>query len=1596
MVSLLNTQEQQQPDVLFEEPEQLTSEDETPLFEEDNETPPVLQSEEQQELTAELATLAVPSPQGVSFEEEVEQNKQIIAQGDENVLREQAALRSFEEKTLAMDEQAFEEMQLGQKENAQELLEQQFTLTEAFLKRKSNAGSHDLEKRAVEAIQNREMIADKDFGSTQLERFQFDLGSTLDVAGKELTKTLIFQRFLDEWAEERAAEGKRSFIESARDFGAIAIIPFYEVTGRLDVSPKVDGKRGFNLRPGKVIRERVEALFGIDDIDEFERTTADLFEQIRTKPGVFGSNETLSEFIIDDFRRGTVGTGNVILTDLTAALDSTIILGAFGKLIGGGVSSLGSAARITRARKVSTTLSSKTILKQIRKPGVPAPKTTDKVVDAVEDILPDALTVKKGIQTDPEGVRLSGELSEKLDDIARIGDDLSDISVQGRLSPKQQQELVSKKIEQLEEQKKGLAVADFKTETDPVTKLTSVVTLIGKRKTAEGFVSQAAAKGAATRMGFKDAEVVEDGGRFFIKQTDVVEELTTGGFPLIRRPDNSIEVIPAPGPVPALRNPSLLIPEDLARRRTEAALASIEFRDKIITPLQKEINKLGKKDIKALNAVMTIGRNERRWFNIDEFALQWEKVTGKDPSEQAFVAYSAARRGSEIDYAIHNNQMFTDLARRGAKVITIKDLPEGFQAENLVAFELKRSPEQLKKTRLLDVETGVVRTGKETVPEGVVDDFAEKIASGNYKAFVLKEPQILNGEPVHRVLVPVSGVTESPLPRIALGNVAGGHLLRRTKWFAKQPNIGTYNDGTHFVLGPRTLGTARTEVEMRSWVNSVNEGLRAFREFQANKNLFPSVQNALAKVQVRRILQETPLESLENLESMIRKNKIDPNRDLEVVFDRGLPDFYLNEKNINRPDVDNLFADVTGDPLDGTLQWLNSTGRDFFGKRTEGLLSPHEEADVVLSPLASVRKGLEHAAKTHAFDNFFNRSIEEWVRVASEFIDTSSIAGKTDARDIFFNARINKQVQIKNPEVFEKLETNREIIKRTLGMQTVTQERFSTVKRNLARFIGSKGGKLGLKAVKFSEDILSNNPINAVNALMFDSFMGFLDIGQLFVQSQTLAVALAASPKFGAQALGMFPAMRWLMVNKSDNLLDFIAKNAKAIHGQSPDDFKDMIKAFRDSRFSAVAGEIAQLDNHSNSIGSSGVVFRLNQARRGARLFFNEAERWNRMVAWQIAWKETRQKFPKLSIKDELFKATVRKRTDDFSLNMTSINNSRIQSGIFSPMTRFLGYQFRLTEALLPRQFGGSTAFSDAAKWRMRMSQILLYGAAGLPFGRRISTLAEMLIEDATGERPDQVTTKAIESGVLDLLLFLLTGGDVDTDFAERAGFGRGLDFLFEKAGNGEMNSVLEVFGGPAFSFGKSYMESVNRVLTYFKGTRGPLDLSPEDAEFALNELVTRHILSLKRANKAMMIWRFGQVLNPRTGQPMFEATKLEALAAFLGIPLAEETMKREFFDQLRDRGDEISDVGSLLAKLDRQAFDVLGQGDFEKAERIRNQAAVLLSSYADDPLFQQQVATFATNNLGFSKTEWQALLERIQSRLGPEELPPQDIRFEE
>ncbi len=1575
---------------VFTEDQPVTTEDLFSDREPDNATP--RPSPNQAGLTADLAAVAQRNSDDTSFEELRQQNRDIINIGEELVLRNEAKLRKQQAERAAIDAAATEEILSGNEAAAMEFLDLESARAAAQEPIDSVVGYSALEELGVRAIQNDEIVNNPDLHAATQVSLGDTLGSDLDLVANQTTKALIFQRKIGEYEDKLRSEGKLGFMKQAGEYAAMFFLPWYDAQGRLNVNNVDTG----NLRPGKIIQGQMQDFWANADsmtVEEFEAATDNLIKTAEEQSGVFGVNESLALQVMAEYQRGTIGVGNVIATDIVAGLDTAILAAPFLKVASGGIKGLAGVAKSVGARQSAAVIDTSEILKTTRTINAAEDvEETVEQVEAVRDLFPTALKPTSLIEDSQVGI--SGSLSNKLDEIEQLGREIEHITTQGRVSDSQLEELIQRKLTRIRERDPNITVEDYRIATDPVTKVSSIETFIGK-KAGGGYASEAAAKGAATRRGFADGvEIVEESGNYFIKQVDVVEELAPNGVPLVRRPDNSADVIPESGPITAgIKSPDLLQPADLVNRRQEAQIAEVQVRERVIKPLAQEINKLGRKRLEHLNTVMTMGRNQRTWFGIDEFALNWRKTTGADPTEQDFIAYAAAKQINDIDFAIHNNHLYTDLARRGAQTIDVKNKVSGFDFSNLTAFRLNPDTVDLSRVRLFDVDDNIVRTGKADVAAEEFQDLARKLESGDYEAFRLREGVQYEGDPVHVVLTSKSNLNIKPLARQQLNYVAGGHTFRRTKWFAKQAQKGVYKDGTEYILAPRTLSTYRTEGIAKGHVESVNNALRAYREYRAGEVAGGSRADAARSLaSTRAAIADSPFESFENLEDLVNKGKIDYTEDFEVVFDRGLPSAYNDVGN-----AENLFFRDDHDALDGTAQWLQSTGRDYYGRKTEGLLSPHEEADVVLDPLQGLAKGIQHAARTHAYDNYINRAIEEWVRVATPLLDGASLGGRSDARHAFFNGRILDNVRTNDPSLAQKLEENRTLVMRQMGVQTPSQQRFEAAKRNLARFIegDSQGGLRSTTLMKL-DNIRDNNPVNAINALVFDAWLGLFDVSQMFVQTQTIFTAVAASPRFGAEAVGSFMPMRWMMVNKSENLLDFIAKRLAPIHNQAPEDFKRMIRTYRDSGWNAPGGEISYLDNFSNSVASSGALFKIQQGRRAGRIFFNEAERWNRMVAYQIAWKETREALPKLATDSEEFLATVNKRTNDFSLSMTAASNSKIQQGIFSPVTRFMGYQMRMLEAIWPAFAGGNPAFSGAAKARILASQVLLYGSKGLPFGQRISDVVQDMYAEVVGEELPFEATRYIESGTIDGLLYSISGGDLNTDFAERTGFGRGLDYTFDRAMDGSMASMLEFLGGPAFSFSSRYAESVNRVLTYFKGTRGPLDLDAQDANFVLNELVVKHINSLKRANKGIMIYRLGQVNNPKTGRKMYDATKLEAVAAAAGIPLFEDTERSVLTGKLQDTKDEIRDVAGLIAKLDREAFRHLANGDDKAAKNVTTQAALILASYADDPLLMQQIARSAMTQLGYTKSEWEALLERIQRTLGPDAVPQVPVRLEQ
>lgn len=1367
-------------------------------------------------------------------------------------------------------------------------------------------------------------------------------GNTLDRIHSNLFKLSLLSREVDKLQTELENQG---WAHNLFDYIGY-MVPSNELTAKLGLVP--GNTTSFWQTPGRNLQNEVLALWGQSD-EEFVNNLPQFIDNIRKQSGYIGENLTLATDTLDNFYG--ISDNDAMAFNIWSGVDV------------GSVLPIGWATRWARNpsrmlmlsgnRSGLSKLSADEILKDLENLQTRTITGPVQPVEAIEESLPSIVQPNRGNRP---WIGISSDISDELDNtFGRIRS--IELASAARLEPEQFQEAVNKQIETMALRYKDENIVDlkhndqlFELSIDPDTQIGSVSFYLGKRVGTGGYINRSIAEREAIRRGFslQDVEIIQNvDGQWFIKRTENVTE--TGVIsPVLKEADfKDVGVISQ-----YFKNALAAVPDLLASARLQQTLQKTGIHTDIITPLTKLIDAVPARDKKILQQVLTIGERAQKWFNGNELQSVIERIAGRRATDREIKAYYAAKELSDFVWSVFDWNLYIERARRGVLTAQISDLADtGFDTGRRNAARLDNP--NFNGMRLYDLETH--RHGKN------LDGIAEKYATGNYELYILEDTYTYKGEPVKIILAPKRSVTSGLLERRQLGYIAGGSRENAFKYFVKQTVKGRFTDGDAYYLTPKTHIAARTLKQAQQWADEMEVSRLAYNN--------PDI-DILAK---RLAIAHSPIGDYDKWVNKVENGELRMDTPFEVLFDRTLPE------EMRSPGIDfvNWSEDATLSPAE---QYYVSKGRMYYSKKgEEPLRDPSGQYAEILDPYTTLSRAIGNAMHTQAFADYNRKVIDEWVRVARQYLDPDSVGNNTTPNNIFFNARFSEEFKQRDSKLYNILEGNRLIHKRFLNLQTPEQYAFEVGARRFAEWVEGKG-KLGEWAAGKALNPNSANPVDAIRGFVFDSLLGWFDPGQILLQTQTAVAAITVHPIYGSKAAAMATPIHWLMRNRSDNLLDYLAKNLKFVHGLPEQEFKAMINNLRNSKWMQVSGEQILLDQYAHTIGSGAFMKGYRKARHLGRYPFYLAERINRSVAYQIAWNITRKINPDFTTAK--FIDAVDLETDRLIMSMTSASKSGWQKGVVSVPTQFMSYTGRMLEAMLPKTFGGNPRWSTSQKWRLALGQGFLYGTGGVYLGDWAYDYAAYWYEQATGEPITPEIYRSITKGFYDTVLFEMTGGEVDTDFSFRAGQGGALADMFSRWSDGSQASFLDIVGGASGSVTGRINDSVKRVARYFYAEQNA-QFTPEQFELIATDLFS-YVNSFRRATKAYWIWKMGYMRNPRDGS-VIAASKLESMAALLGIPLRQETEQWEQIDLLNRRDEIVNDVASQLVLVRRRAFQAYEEGDLKSQQHFEEIASGLMISFRDNPLLQSEIIQKTNELFGYNNDRWLEFYQRVYERTGQE-----------
>ena len=435
--------------------------------------------------------------------------------------------------------------------------------------------------------------------------------------------------------------------------------------------------------------------------------------------------------------------------------------------------------------------------------------------------------------------------------------------------------------------------------------------------------------------------------------------------------------------------------------------------------------------------------------------------------------------------------------------------------------------------------------------------------------------------------------------------------------------------------------------------------------------------------------------------------------------------------------------------------------------------------------------------------------------------------------------------------------------------------------------------------------IKHKDPIAAARAAAFHSLLGWYNPIQLWVQAQGAAVALShnlLNPKNLALVIRDQSALAAVRYVRPEH----IGHTAKAF-GMSTDELVDLQRIWKKS---GLEESILINADHAAAANGRGIgVDALSRAANQGLFFYRRGELFNRRTALTTAVREFKDANPGKVIDDIALK-DVLARANNFMLNLGRANRAEFQKGPLGVTTQFLQVSTKTIETVL----GLNGQFTRADRAKLIASQVLLYGAAGIPLG----TIGVNIASQALGNREQSgiedmpiEQRKLINEGFAGWATLAMFG--IDIDIGNRSSLMQGVTqladrFMFEES------SVASAMGG-AFSV------PTNRFIDKFHETFKPLSLGLAGAKeidpLDVATLVLEPISTWRNVNKAYFMHQVHRIIDSKGGKVLSrDFSLMEEIAVGIGFRLSEEVQVFDLNDRSQASIDYRRQVVNTIANI--------------------------------------------------------------------------------
>ena len=1446
---------------LFEEP---TGPDPFSLVGPEAEAPGAMTPEAAQR-TAELAALAArpqPDQEGTSLRalrETTEMYRNSMLQmGDRNA-RLQIAGERQEDRAAAYESLLTENLDnSGNEELRQGAL---LAYAQTVQLQAEEEAAYALEQQAVRRVQD--LAASGNISEARIHLLNLSRGGAMDVMADYQAKQQMLMAALE---RQQFTVQDQGWMRHVADF-ALSVIPLYSPsrTGNVDTAD-VTRRWYDSFFSGERLRRESEALYDMSPQELSKFLEGDFLSNLHENATLFGYTNNTEQL---ELMSGLIDrTPSALETNGWSALD----IGGFvpwtkGFKLGGNLTS--SLIR-GGARSAAVDLNADTLRLALTEGAESAARNGMTPEQLANNLQVSAVAPEGTVASVPLAVDINSAVAR-----GRRGQELLaqhvDLEASARLNT---EELANaqRTIQTRLESQFGREVKDVKIEETELAggRQTKSITFTMGRKDGGGFANKGQAQRFGTQTGLVGETVQDESGQWFFRTREAIPE--TGFF------SPAIDVLQS-GPLRFLLGARNVGDVNLANAAARAGGARSRLLRTLTEPYIDVFTQLRGDERRALAQVSQAGDILGQWFKPDEFEIMYQRLLKRSPSEAEQKAYKAMEDINDMEFALRSDDLYITRHNRGFKTVSF-DSGRGVadRVNAIVDRELRDKPPT---ERIFDVSSG-----KHYIDGAMSAKVWARLKGQGYQLVSLEQPMKLgDGTTIKNFLMKGKDSHVEELRRDQLAYRAGGHRMYEGQYFVRQTVWGKQMDtGKEFLENPNTYIVAKTKAEAKYWASRMEAARLAYLNgddlgviddiFNGDPG-FPSAKEFVAR--------------FDDPDFAYQKNV-----PFEVHFDRELPTEYSNVGN-------NLdFVDLEEGGLNG---FLRTTGRMYTGRKGDALPDFMGRRATLLDPYEVINQSLMNIASLTSFGDYKVAAVERWMAKFGQYLEKTDIPQDWNSIRTFLEAPLKKGNAELNRMRSEAL-AQREIIMRTLGWKTPNDLAAEQWARRLSEMVGGEridgvvpSVRRALSGVDWMRD---TDPVSALKGFVFDLKMGLFNFAQFPLQLGTAVAATTISPKLGMQGWSLIMPMRFALGGKSlskeafEARLDELIKRGVHTNGgfTDPKEFKQFVKSAARSGFFDLNGSHAVIDHLGASATMDGFASGVNRVREGGRFFFNEAERWNRMIAWRIAWDDAVQSGSKIGSPE--FAAKLAGRADDYSMNMTRESRAYWQKGILSVPTQFWAYNARMIEAMMPRSWGGSD-FTVAQKLRLALFQTLFYGSAGVPFVGAITSIFKgndpSLVMDGGAldleRNPLDSPMAVLDRGMVDQLVYSITGADVLV--GRRFGTGGWVadtaKSIMGMSSYGEV-TVADMVGGASFNIlGKLGTDVLRPIAEYARAESGDTSMAVRGE--ALIRLAS-NVSTLGNLYKAYLVHSYGTLRSGSGGTQVSDLPSQVAFATALGISPAE------------------------------------------------------------------------------------------------------------